>query len=319
MVSLASLIKYEKKTCDLSNLSNITLADGIVSELNEANDDMIKEVNDEMNEAFISDAEEHESKRLLIAYTNNNCLVGLMTYECEPEDVCRIHNFATKGNGIGTLMWKEMLSRCKKQNIKKIILDSLGDFKTRYFYFKLGMMDTGLVQDATGGEERAKRELKFVNESKYLRNPQTYKDYEEEIIRIKIELVKDQTLKNLIPSEFDKKHTKPLEDFLDEQTNNHNLSKGPTEYMKIIANPNGRRRNFNDQDKEKLWKYRTWFNQSLKYTMEIDLEPIDSGAALNLELDEEFMRLLCLSPALVRGVDVRVEADEILAKLFISK
>lgn len=309
MVSFQKLIKYQKK-CDLKN---ITLADGIVSELNDnANKGMIEGVNDEMHEAFYGDGEETDTnKKLLLAYTNNNCLVGLMTYEFESEDVCRIHNFATKGNGIGTLMWKEMLSRCKEQEMKKIILDSLGDFKTRYFYFKLGMMDTGLVQDATGGEERAERELEFVNKSKYLRNPQTYEDYKEEIMRIKDKLVEDETLKNMIPGKFDKKHTEPLEDFLDKRQNN-NLTNGPTEYMKIIANPN--RRNFNDQDMDKLRKYRTWFNQSLKYTMEMNLQ-----VTLNLKLDEEFMRLLCLSPALVSRRDVRVQADEILAKLFISK
>ena len=66
--------------------------------------------------------------------------------------------------------------------------------------------------------------------------------------------------------------------------------------------------------------YRAWFHPELKYPMEMDLEPTGSVSSDGtLELDEEFMRLLCLSPALVSGRDVRVQADEILPKLFISK
>ena len=64
----------------------------------------------------------------------------------------------TVGGGIGKMMVKSLLTLCKRKNTRKLVLDSLGDFKTRNFYFKtVGMMDVkGLVQTADQDPESKK-------------------------------------------------------------------------------------------------------------------------------------------------------------------
>jgi len=267
--------------------------------------------------------------------SNKFTIVGILVYIIQ-DDTCKLIVITSdaRTKGVGTNLWKYLLKQCaKSQNVNTLTLNSLGYPSTRMFYFRKGMRDISDVYDkymdtqVKTGDIDANELLKADQDNDYQGKKGTFR------------FIDDAW--HLLGKKQDNNYNKSvLQEVCDKIVQYGEKEKWLTWLTKgDLVVPNALH-----LDEEKIKKASEWFDPRWNYIMTMKIDSTASGAGAGgagaggagaggaragagtgvggtrsgagvVELDEAFMRLLCLTGAPTR---VTVDAAELRKKLFLA-